>query len=322
MGSESVDSDSLPGPQSNETTPQSHQAGDQKEKRKPIAVGQTFQSKRLDTPLDKLARQKAGRRSVTRTDRKRGRYIKSRPAGAKPQDIAFDATLRSAAVYQQQRRAEAAANAGPRLALELRKQDLQRKIRVRRANNLILFVVDASWSMAASERMEATKGAIMSLLMDAYQRRDQVGLVVFQKERARLVLPPTSSVDLASRALRDIPVGGKTPLSSGLMLAYRICEGARRRDPEVRPLIILLTDGAGNVSMTGIPAQEEALHIARSMHQAHFNSVVVNMEHVAFDRGLADALASAMGAPCFNLPELAAESLVRTVRAGMNAAGK
>jgi magnesium chelatase subunit D len=194
-------------------------------------------------------------------------------------------------------------------------------VRVRRANNLILFVVDASWSMAAAERMEATKGAIMSLLMDAYQRRDQVGLVVFQKDRARLVLPPTSSVDLAHRALRDIPVGGKTPLSSGLLLAYRICEGARRRDAEVRPLIILLTDGAGNVSMTGMPAQEEAMHIARLLHQASFNSVVVNMEHVAFDRGLANALAEAMGAPCYCLPELAAESLVRTVQDGLRLAG-
>jgi len=77
--------------------------------------------------------------------------------------------------------------------------------------NLILFVVDASWSMAAAERMIATKGAIMSLLVDAYQKRDRVGLVVFQKEEARTVLPPTSSVDLAQKALKDVPVGGKTP---------------------------------------------------------------------------------------------------------------
>ena len=280
-----------------------------------------FQSKRLDTPLDKLTRKQAGRRSVTRTDRKRGRYIKSRPAGAKPDDIAFDATMRTAAIHQRRRHAEAEARGEETMALELRKQDLQRKVRVRRANNLILFVVDASWSMAAAERMEATKGAIMSLLMDAYQRRDQVGLVVFQKDRARLVLPPTSSVDLAHRALREIPVGGKTPLSSGLLLAFRICEGARRRDAEVRPLIILLTDGAGNVSMTGMPAQEEAMHMARLIHQANFNSVVVNMEHVAFDRGLANALAAEMGAPCFCLPELAAESLVKTVQDSLRLTG-
>ncbi|MCS6844686.1 MAG: VWA domain-containing protein [Caldilineales bacterium] len=282
-----------------------------------MQIGQVFQSKRLDTPLDRLTRRQAGRRSVTRTDRKRGRYIKSRPAGERPDDIAFDATLRTAAVYQKQRHEEAIARGEEAMALELRKQDLQRKVRVRRANNLILFVVDASWSMAAAERMEATKGAIMSLLMDAYQRRDQVGLVVFQKERARLVLPPTSSVDLASRALKEIPVGGKTPLSSGLLLAYRICQGAVRRDPETRPIIILLTDGAGNVSMTGMPAQEEAMAMAHLIGQAHIRCVVVNMEHAAFDRGLAQALADAMGAPCYCLPDLAAESLVRTVQANL-----
>ena len=124
-----------------------------------------------------------------RDSRKRGRYIKARPAGDRPEDIAFDATLRAAAPYQNQRHAEAVND----LALQLRKSDLQRKVRVRRTGNLILFVVDASWSMAASERMEATKGAIFSLLVDAYQRRDQVGLIVFQRDKARLVLPPTSS---------------------------------------------------------------------------------------------------------------------------------
>ncbi|MEA3336727.1 MAG: VWA domain-containing protein [Chloroflexota bacterium] len=271
----------------------------------------------MDTPLDRLTRQRAGRRSVTRTDRKRGRYVKSRPAGDRPDDIAFDATFRSAAVHQRRRRQEAQTEGKEALALELRKHDLQRKVRVRRASNLILFVVDASWSMAAAERMEATKGAIMSLLMDAYQRRDQVGLVVFQKDQARLILPPTSSVDLAHRALENIPVGGKTPLSSGLLLAHRICEGARRRDEEVRPLIILLTDGAGNVSMTGMPAQEEAMHMASLIEQAGTPSVVVNMEHVAFDRGLAQALADNMGAPCYCLPDLAAETLVQTVQDGL-----
>jgi magnesium chelatase subunit D len=299
------------------TIPQSTQPGEKEGRDKPVEVGDTFQSKRLDTPLDRLTRQGAGRRSVTRTERKRGRYVKSRPAGDKPDDIAFDATLRSAAIHQRQRKAEASQRGESGRALELRKYDLQRKVRVRRASNLILFVVDASWSMAAAERMEATKGAIMSLLMDAYQRRDQVGLVVFQKDRARLVLPPTSSVDLAHRALSNIPVGGKTPLSHGLLLAYRICEGARRRDPETRPLIILLTDGAGNVSMTGMPAQDEAMHMAKLIEQANMRSVVVNMEHVAFDRGLAQALADAMGAPCYCLPDLAAESLVQTVHDGL-----
>ncbi|MCS7220724.1 MAG: putative cobaltochelatase [Anaerolineae bacterium] len=277
---------------------------------RPVEIGRTFVTRRLDTPLDRLTRQKAGKRSRTRTERKRGRYVRARPANGQLDDIAFDATLRQAAPYQRRRR-ETAQNPP---ALIVRKEDLQRKLRVRRAANLVLFVVDASWSMAAAERMEATKGAIMSLLRDAYQRRDQVGLIVFQKDRARLVLPPTSSVELAQRALKDIPVGGKTPLSSGLLLAYQVCMTAKRRDPEIMPLIILLTDGAGNVSIAGLPAQEEALRVADLLRQAHLRSVVINMEHAAFDRGLAQSLAIAMGAPCYSLPDLEAESLLRTVR--------
>ena len=257
-----------------------------------------------------MTRERAGRRSYTRTERKRGRYIKARLASDRPDDVAFDATLRAAAPHQKRRRAEGSS----RLALQLRTSDLREKVRVRRTGNLILFVVDASWSMAASERMEATKGAIFSLLIDAYQRRDQVGLVVFQRDQARLVLPPTNSVELAQQALRDLPVGGKTPLSSGLYLAWKVMEGARRRDAEQRPLMILLTDGAGNVSMTGMPAQDEAMRIAELFEQASLRSIVVNMEHAAFDRGLAQKIAQALGGVCYNLPDLRADTLVSTVK--------
>ena len=177
--------------------------GDQKGARKAVEVGDTFEAKKLDTPLDKMTRERAGRRSYTRTERKRGRYIKARQATRATGRCGLRRHLRAAAPYQKRRRAESDND----LALQLRRSDLKEKIRVRRTGNLILFVVDASWSMAASERMEATKGAIFSLLIDAYQRRDQVGLVVFQRDQARLVLPPTNSVELAQRALQDLPVG-------------------------------------------------------------------------------------------------------------------
>ncbi len=290
---------------------QSSSPGDNKGSRKQVDVGEMFEAKRLDTPLDKMTRERAGKRSYTRTERKRGRYIKARPANNRTDDIAFDATLRAAAPYQSKRKSDEPDN---HMALHLKRSDLQRKVRVRRTGNLILFVVDASWSMAASERMEATKGAIFSLLVDAYQRRDQVGLVVFQRDKARLVLPPTSSVELAQKALRDLPVGGKTPLSNGLFLAWQVIENARRRDTEIRPLMILLTDGAGNVSMTGMPAQEEAMRIAELFEQASMRSIVVNMEHAAFDRGLAQKLAQALGGVCQNLPELRADTLLSTVK--------
>jgi len=272
-------------------------------------VGDVFETKRLDTPLDKMTREKSGKRSYSRTERKRGRYIKARPARDKTTDIAFDATFRAAAPYQLQRQGDEG-----EAALKLRMSDLQRKVRVRRTGNLILFVVDASWSMAAAERMEATKGAIFSLLVDAYQRRDQVGMIVFQRDKARVVLPPTGSVELAQRALKDLPVGGKTPLSHGLYTAWQVLENARRKDPETRAMLILLTDGAGNVSMTGMPAQEEAMRMASLFSQSQIRTIVINMEHAAFDRGLAQALADAMGGVCYNLPDLRADTLVRTVK--------
>jgi magnesium chelatase subunit D len=276
-----------------------------------VPIGEEFDARRLDTPLDKLTRKSAGRRSTTKTQRKRGRYIQARQSPGDPSDLAFDATLRAAAPHQKERKG--ADPTGP--ALALRPSDYQKKVRVRRAANLILFVVDASWSMAVAERMQATKGAIMSLLTDAYQRRDRVGLIVFQKNDAHLVLTPTNSVELAQKALADIPVGGKTPLSAGLLLAQRIILQELRLRPELSPLMILLTDGAGNVSTTDtLPPQEEAYRTAELIRETDVRSVVINMEHAAFDQGLAQALADRLGAPCYSLPDLRAETLVRTVQ--------
>ena len=196
----------------------------------------------------------------------------------------------------------------------MKSDDHQRKRRVRKAANLVLFVVDASWSMAVAARLAATKGASLSLLTDAYQRRDRVGLIVFQKDQARLVLPPTSSVELAKRALRDIPVGGKTPLSAGLTLAHQVLVQEQRLHPDVAPMMIVLTDGAGNVSQSGVPAQEEAYRVAGQITHLDIRTVVINMEHPAFDQGLAQKLADHLESPCYTLRELKAESLYRTVR--------
>jgi magnesium chelatase subunit D len=273
-----------------------------------INPGEGFTPARLETPLDRLTRSGGGRRSQTRTDRKRGRYIQTRPSPDDPSDLAFDATLRAAAPHQRQRAEEG----GP--ALVLRPDDYRRKVRVTRAANLVLFVVDASWSMAVSERMEATKGAVLSLLTDAYQRRDRVGLVVFQKNDALLVLPPTNSVELAQRALADIPVGGKTPLSAGLQTAYEVITREVRQHPDLMPLMVLLTDGAGNVSTTNRPPQQEAYLVAEMFPQANIRSIVINMENQAFDQGLAQALATHLDAPCYTLDELKAEVLLQTVR--------
>ncbi len=253
-----------------------------------------------------MSRRQSGRRSQTRTERKRGRYIQARPANGKTNDIAFDATIRAAAPHQINR------DKGD-LAFAVRKSDLQRKVRVKKQANLVLFVVDASWSMAVSERMEATKGAIMSLLTDAYQRRDRVGLIVFQKDKAQLVLPPTSSVQLAQKALADIPVGGKTPLSAGLTLSYEVIRQENAAHPDVLPLMILLTDGAGNVSLGNMAPRVEAKMLSEKIHAADIRSVVINMEHESFDQGLAQELADQLGGPCYALTDLRAETLYQTV---------
>jgi Mg-chelatase subunit ChlD len=281
-----------------------------------VKIGEAFTPRKLDNPLDRLTRRRSGRRTRTRTDRKRGRYIQARPARGKTDDIAFDATLRAAAPHQTQRTEQR-----QRVAFAIETQDLQRKVRVKRTANLVLFLVDASWSMAVAERMSATKGAILSLLTDAYQRRDRVGLIVFQKDRATLVLPPTNSIQLAQRALSDIPVGGKTPLSAGLYMALSIIQREKVAHPDVVPLLILLTDGAGNVSLGGLPPQEEAHMLANQIAEDEIRCVVVNMEHEAFDQGLAQALAEHLKSPCYTLHELKAETLYAAVRSEIDGQG-
>lgn len=279
-----------------------------------IKTGNVFSTRRLNTPLDKILRQRAGRRSMTRTERKRGRYTQSRPSVGKADDLAFDATIRAAAPYQQRR-----AEQRKKVAFAIQPQDYMRKIRVRRTANLILFVVDASWSMAVAERMAAAKGAILSLLNDAYQRRDRVGMIVFQKDRATLVLPPTNSVMMAQRALQDIPVGGKTPLSAGMRMAYEVLMRERITMPDVIPLLVLLTDGAGNVAMGNkLGPLPEAYQISRLIAEEDVHSVVINLEHPAFDRGLAQALADNLLAPCYTIDDLRAENLYQAVKQEIN----
>jgi Mg-chelatase subunit ChlD len=155
------------------------------------------------------------------------------------------------------------------------------------------------------------------LLTDAYQRRDRVGLIVFQKNKATLVLSPTNSVMLAQESLEDVPVGGKTPLSAGLLMSYEVLRREKNIHPEVMPLLIILTDGAGNVSMGHRPPQEEAYEIAGLIAQEKIHSVVINMEHAAFDQGLAQALADNLKSPCYTITDLKAESLFVTVQQEM-----
>jgi magnesium chelatase subunit D len=270
--------------------------------------GELFRPRRLETPSDRQVRRLSGRRSLTRTRRRAGRYVTScLPGDDGVTDPAFDAILRAAAPFQCQREHDGR-------AITLRRWDLRQKVRVRRARNVVLFVVDASWSMAAEARMEATKGAILSLLLDAYQRRDRVGLVVFQKESATLLLPPTNSVELARRRLENVPTGGKTPLSRGLLLGYQVLEQVRRQDREAMPLLVLITDGQGNVAMTALSPQEEARRVAEQIGRRGIRCAVIDTEHEQFNRGLAQQIAEAAHGEYYRLATIQAQTLVQTVR--------
>ncbi len=214
-------------------------------------------------------------------------------------DVAFDATLRAAAPFQRERR-----RPHIKRAVILKRSDLREKIRVRRTRNAVCFVVDASWSMAAETRMQATKAAVISLLRDAYQRRDLVGLVSFSRDRATVLLPLTNSAELAQRRLRTMPTGGKTPLSRGMLLGFEVLARARARDREILPLMVLLTDGHANVAMTNMPPQQEAYQLADFIAAQKIPAVVIDTELPNFYRGLAKELADHLNAAYYQLEEL------------------
>jgi magnesium chelatase subunit D len=275
-----------------------------------------YQPQRLEGDRDRMQRRAPGKRSRTRTTRKQGRYITSEFAH-RVTDLALDATLREAAPYQRQRREEQPEHQRPRKVI-LKRGDLRQKVRVRKTRNAVCFVVDASWSMAAEERMQATKAAVLSLLRDAYQRRDRVGLVSFQRDYATLLLPLTNSVEMAQKRLQTMPTGGKTPLSRGLMLGYEVLERARKQDPEVVPLMVLLTDGQANVSMGDLPPQAETYALADFIAAQSIKAVVIDTEHPIFERGLARQLAHHLEGRYYRLDDLREGGLVDLVRSELN----
>jgi magnesium chelatase subunit D len=193
--------------------------------------------------------------------------------------------------------------------LVLRRDDFREAVREGRESNLVLFVVDASGSMAARQRMRAVKGAVLSLLLDAYQRRDKVGLISFAGDGADLLLPPTSSVDVGAARLQSLPTGGRTPLAAGLLRAAAVLRVEKLRDATRRPLLVLLTDGRAT---SGRDASDDALRAA--LRLAGTPAVVVDCESGPVRLGLAGRVAQAMGAETLRLDDLAAAPLAGLVR--------
>jgi len=195
--------------------------------------------------------------------------------------------------------------------LRPRPDDIRRAIREGREGNLVIFVVDASGSMAARDRMAAVGGATLSLLRDAYQRRDKVAVITFRQRDARLLLPPTSSAHIAGRRLARFDTGGKTPLAEGLLAARELIVRERARDRARRPLVVVLTDGRATVGPD--PLGRSRIAAARLLAEGAA-AVVVDCETSHVRLGLARQLASQLGAPTVRLEQLHADHLTRAVR--------
>ncbi|MFE9456047.1 putative cobaltochelatase [Streptomyces californicus] len=274
---------------------------------RPVASAEPFRTKMLSVPG--LGEGAAGRRSRARTEHGRTTGAR-RPEGALTK-LHLAATVQAAAPHQ---RARGRSGRG----LVVRRDDLRQATREGREGNLVLFVVDASGSMAARQRMSAVKGAVLSLLLDAYQRRDKVGLVTFRGREAEVALPPTSSVDAAAARLESLPTGGRTPLAAGLLKAHDVLRVERLRDPSRRPLLVVVTDGRA----TGGPEPVALAGRAGRLHRSEGTaSVVVDCETGYVRLGLAGELARELGGAAVTLDELRADAIAGLVK-DVTAAGR
>lgn len=266
----------------------------------PARASEPFRTKVLSVPG--IGEGAAGRRSRARTEH--GRTTGARRPRGTLTKLHLAATVQAAAPHQRAR-----GRSGP--GLVVRRDDLRQATREGREGNLVLFVVDASGSMAARQRMSAVKGAVLSLLLDAYQRRDKVGLVTFRGSAAEVALPPTSSVDAAAARLESLPTGGRTPLAAGLLKAHDVLRVERLRDPARRALVVVVTDGRATGGPEPVALAGRAARLFAAEGTA---SVVVDCESGPVRLGLAGQLAGELGGTAVTLDELRADSIAGLVK--------
>ncbi|KRC65035.1 magnesium chelatase [Aeromicrobium sp. Root236] len=245
-------------------------------------------------------------RAITETGRRIGAQRRTGQGGS----IHLMETIRAAAPHQHAR--------GRTSSIEFRADDLRLAVKEGHESNLILFCVDASGSMAARKRMEQVKTAILSLLMDAYQRRDKVGLITFRADGAELALPPTGSIDIAATRLAELPAGGRTPLAEALLKTADVLRLERVRDPRRRPLLVVITDGRATY---GDNALARAHQVARHLGATGLASLVIDCETGKFRMGLASQLADHLLAEYVPLGEVNASALTEVVRSGLHETG-
>ena len=259
-------------------------------------------------PRDRLFRQGSGRRSKTKSGTSKGRYAGfTQTPKPHQKDLALDATLRAAAPYQKSRNHDLC-------AVALTDSDLRYKVRENHVGATIVFVVDASGSMGARKRMKETKEAILSMLLDSYQKRDKIGLVAFRRDGAQTLLDITASVDLAEKKLQSLPTGGRTPLAAGLYQAWQLLRARKLKDPDMLPMIVLVTDGRANRSLWTEDPVADALKAAALIQQDGIHSVVIDTEKEFISLHIAQQVAEVMKATYHKVDELKAQQLQSIVK--------
>lgn len=272
-----------------------------------VEIGEIPQLGKLQLPrYERKLRKGSGKRSVTRTHIRQGRYVRAQMSRQVIGDLAVDATLRAAAPYQQCR-------PRGRCRMTVYRQDWREKVREKRIGSTFLFVVDASGSMGATQRMRAVKGAVLAMLRDAYQKRDRVGIVAFRRMAAEILLPVTRSIELGQKCLRQMPTGGKTPLAEGLYMAADILRRLRYQDEDVEPVVVLVTDGRANSAGAGQDAVAAALAAAVKLGKTGVRSMVIDTEQDFIKLGIACKLAHALGGSYYKLEELSAGNIIRII---------
>lgn len=261
----------------------------------------------LAITLDRVRRTFAGKRHDSLSSDRSGRYVRSEiPQGSDTSDVALDATLRAAAPFQNERQGD--------MAIQLEKSDVRTKVRHRRMGASILFCVDSSGSMGASNRIDAAKAAVLGLLVDAYQRRDRVGLVTFGGPSAQVVLSPTSSVELAQLKLRTLATGGATPLADGIMKSLDVLETESRRSADAFLWLVLVTDGRGNVGLGDGLGSEDALAAAAKIRDVAVHTLVIDTTPMGRTGSASRELARAAGGEYVRLQSVDGNTLSLLVR--------
>jgi len=276
--------------------------------------------------VDRQYRKGSGRRLMTKTKDTRGRMIRAYQDEQALEDLALVDTLRAAAPYQRLRAAtkgeqeklstqpqQLEKQGSKGLSIVVKPQDYRRKAREKRVGAYQLFVVDASGSMAARHRMEATKAAILSLLRDSYIHRDSVGLIAFRKESAEVLLPFTRSVERAERLLASMPTGGKTPLAHGLRMAYTMCDRLLRAHRAERIQIICITDGRATSGDSEDPVAESK-QWARILGTLPVDCIVIDTETGFIKLGLAKELCKLMNGSYYAMDTITADRILSVSR--------